>query len=121
MTDLDTLAAAKYISLTTYRADGTAVATPVWLVREGDTLVVSTQGDSGKVRRLRRNPEATVATCTARGAVTGPEVPAHVAVHEGADAARIADLVKRRYGLLGRLMTRRGSAAGRVGLVITVG
>ena len=41
---LDDLGRSKYLSLTTFRKDGTPVATPVWLVREGDTLRVSIDG-----------------------------------------------------------------------------
>jgi PPOX class probable F420-dependent enzyme len=37
---LDELGSAKYVSLTTYRKDGTAVPTPVWMVRDGDELAV---------------------------------------------------------------------------------
>ena len=48
--DIDALARAKYLSLTTFKRDGSAVATPVWLVREDDALLVITQGSSAKVR-----------------------------------------------------------------------
>ena len=47
------LAPGKYLSLTTFRADGTPVATPVWLVRDGDALLVMTDPASGKAKRLR--------------------------------------------------------------------
>jgi len=39
---IENLAESKYLSLTTFRMDGTPVATPVWLVREGDHLYVMT-------------------------------------------------------------------------------
>ena len=38
MSALDDLASGKYLSLTTFRRDGTPVPTPVWLVRDGDAL-----------------------------------------------------------------------------------
>src|SRR5437867_2586309 len=60
-----------YLSLTTFRRDGSAVATPVWFVHDFDRLLVQTDGSSGKVQRLQRNPHAIVAPCTARGRVTG--------------------------------------------------
>ena len=50
---VDAVARGKYIALTTFRRDGTPVSTPVWFVREGNALVVTTQGTSGKVRRIR--------------------------------------------------------------------
>ena len=57
--DIDTLAKNKYISLTTFRKDGTPEATPVWLARNGDTLVVETtnfpeqQGFMGSWKHLK--------------------------------------------------------------------
>jgi hypothetical protein len=46
----------KYISVTTYKRDGTGVATPVWFVQEGDRLLFRTGVASGKARRIRGNP-----------------------------------------------------------------
>ena len=63
----------KYISLTTFRKNGTAVATPVWFGEEDDKLYVMTRSDMGKTKRIRNNPQVTVAPCTVRGKVTGPE------------------------------------------------
>jgi hypothetical protein len=51
----------KYLSLTTYRWDGTPVSTPVWFVEEEGRLFVITAADSYKAKRLRRNPAAMVA------------------------------------------------------------
>ena len=42
-----------YVSLTTFRRTGVPVSTPVWAAPDGDTLVVWTRTDSGKVKRLR--------------------------------------------------------------------
>ncbi|MEV5447304.1 PPOX class F420-dependent oxidoreductase, partial [Streptomyces sp. NPDC052644] len=63
VTDLDRLAAEKYVLLTTFRKDGRAVSTPVWAVRDDDTLAVWTVADSGKVKRIRRDGTVTVAPC----------------------------------------------------------
>jgi PPOX class probable F420-dependent enzyme len=67
-------ATAKYISLTTYRRDGTPVATPVWFVLDGDRLLVVTDADAGKVKRLRSNPSVAVAACDVRGRAKTPAV-----------------------------------------------
>jgi general stress protein 26 len=69
----------KYLSLTTYRRDGTPVSTPVWFVEEDGRLFVTTTADSYKAKRLRRNPAAMVAPCTARG------LPQQAATVTGAD------------------------------------
>ncbi|NJC15308.1 hypothetical protein F4558_005134 [Micromonospora profundi] len=123
MTMLDRLAAEKYILLTTFRKDGRAVPTPVWAVRDGDTLAVWTRADSGKVKRIRRNGEVTVAPCDVRGRPHGADVPAHATI-DGGDIGRIRDLLKHKYRLLGRLSLlgsrlRRGEG-GTVGIRVTL-
>ena len=67
--DPEELGRARYISLTTYRKDGTGVATPVWVVREGGELWVWTRSDSWKIKRLRRDQRVRVAACDVRGRV----------------------------------------------------
>ncbi|MCY0928812.1 PPOX class F420-dependent oxidoreductase [Streptomyces sp. H27-H1] len=66
---IEELGRAKYVSLTTFRKDGTAVATPVWAVAEGDELYVWTRSDSWKVKRIRNNAQVTVVACDVRGRV----------------------------------------------------
>ena len=51
----------KYLSLTTYRRDGSPVATPVWFVEDEGRLFAITAADSYKAKRLRRSPAAMVA------------------------------------------------------------
>ncbi|MGD8317399.1 MAG: PPOX class F420-dependent oxidoreductase [Myxococcales bacterium] len=72
MSAFEDLAKSRYVNLETYRKDGTGVQTPVWVSREGANLVVFTNGDSYKVKRLRRNPKLRIARCGVRGALKGP-------------------------------------------------
>jgi uncharacterized protein len=65
----------KYLSLTSYRRDGTGIATPVWFVIDDRRLLVMTDPDSFKVKRIRRNPDVTIAPCTATGQLRGDPVP----------------------------------------------
>ena len=125
--DLATLGAAKYLSLTTYRKDGTPVATPVWLVRDGQTLRVITQADSGKAKRIRANSQVLLAPCDARGNLKGDAVAGTATLQDASDTARTAALVENRYGLLGKLLmwrsrraARKPGAAGPVGISISV-
>lgn len=104
---LTDLSEPKYLLLTTYRADGTPVPTPVWCVRDGSRLRVITQADSGKVRRIRSNGEVQVGPCDARGRPKGPQVPARAVLLEESQVEATADAIARRYGLLGRLLMRR--------------
>jgi PPOX class probable F420-dependent enzyme len=70
------IAASKQISLTTYRKDGTPVATPVWHVPSGDKLTTVSAADAGKVKRLRRNPNVEVVACDLRGRIRPDAQPA---------------------------------------------
>src|SRR6185503_11319584 len=65
-----------YISLATFRRDGREVPTPVWFARRGERLYVFTEGDAGKVKRLRNGPRARVAACNVVGRVHGDWIEA---------------------------------------------
>jgi PPOX class probable F420-dependent enzyme len=87
----------KYISVTTYRRDGTAVATPVWFVQNGDRLLIRTGVDSGKAKRMRRNAAVLVAACTARGQLRGQQVHGVARVLSGSEADAAKGLITRKY------------------------
>ena len=69
---LISLESQKYISLTTFRRTGAAVATPVWFVLLHHTLYLYTVASAGKVKRIRNNPQVQLAVCTKLGKVKGP-------------------------------------------------
>lgn len=121
--ELERLSQGKYLSLTTFRKTGEGVATPVWVVRDGDHLYVTTQADSGKVKRLRNNPKVSLAPCDARGKLTGPAVAGTVVLLDTAGSQQAQAKVMKRYGMTGRLIglankLRRGSGES-IGLEIT--
>src|SRR5262245_58982338 len=89
----------KYLSLTTFKRDGTGVATPVWFVTEAGKILVITDADSHKARRIHRNPAVTVAECTASGRLRSSPVPAraHILPYHQAPLAR--QLMARKYWL----------------------
>ena len=89
----------KYVALTTFRRDGTPVSTPVWFVPENGSLLVETDGDSYKVKRIRRNQNVTVASCNATGRVTGESVSAHAAILPAEELPRVERLLHRKYRL----------------------
>ncbi|GHF40074.1 PPOX class F420-dependent oxidoreductase [Streptomyces griseosporeus] len=124
-TPLARLGAGKYLLLTSYRKNGTAVATPVWVVRDGDTLGVWTVADSWKVKRIRARADVLVGPCDVRGRPTGAQVPATAELCDPQTTARYRRLLARKYGLIGRLSLlgsrlRRG-VDGTVGIRITLG
>ncbi|MGW4792301.1 PPOX class F420-dependent oxidoreductase [Nonomuraea sp. NPDC004297] len=113
----------QYVSVTSYRKDGTPVATPVWAVQDGAAVLIWTAADSGKVKRIRNNPEVSVAGCDFRGKLNTPPVQGRAEILDAAATERVRDLLRRKYGLMGRLTIlgsrlRRG-AGGTVGVRIT--
>jgi len=104
---LDDLADEKFVSLTTFRKNGVAVQTPVWIGRDGDALVVTTPVGSGKVKRLRNNPTVELRPCSRRGTVhdDAPVVTAVAEIVEG-DAAmrRLDEVLRPKYPLEYRII-----------------
>jgi PPOX class probable F420-dependent enzyme len=120
---LDRLATGTYLLITSYRKNGTGVATPVWVVRDGDALGVWTTADSWKVKRIRARADVLVGPCDLRGNPTGDQVPATAELTDAPATARYRQLIARKYGILGRLTLlgsrlRRGEQ-GTVGIRVT--
>jgi uncharacterized protein len=87
----------RYLSLTSFRRDGTGVATPVWFVEADGRLLVETDASSYKVRRIRRDPRVTIAACTATGRLRGTPVSAWAELLPDAEVARVDRLMARKY------------------------
>lgn len=79
--------------LVTYKRDGTAVPAPVWFARDGERLFVWTEVNAYKAKRLRRDPRALIAPCTATGKPLGDPIAARGRILESpgerAHAARV--------------------------------
>jgi PPOX class probable F420-dependent enzyme len=130
-TDLSALFPGRYLSVTSFRRDGTGIATPVWFVSDGDRLFALTDLHSAKVRRVRRNPRVLVAPCRADGKLRGEPLPAHAEVLTAtADLERVQKLLIERYKTsyrlvmliyrLGRRLRGLPSIADRAALTITI-
>ena len=88
----------KYLSLTTFKRDGTGVPTPVWFASDDDDhLLVETDADSYKVKRIRRDPHVRVALCDARGRLQGESVEADARILSEDERERVERLLGRKY------------------------
>lgn len=107
MTVVDEIGRSKYVSLTTYRKDGTPVATPVWQVRNGGELLVVTEARSWKVKRIRNNNQVVVTVCDVRGKVTpgAPSARGTARLLDEAATETARGLLARKY-VLSRLGNR---------------
>jgi PPOX class probable F420-dependent enzyme len=129
--DLEALFPGRYLSVTSFKRDGTGVATPVWIVSDRRRLFAFTDLHSAKVRRIRRNPRVLIASCRVDGKLRGERVPARVELlTDTAELERVRKLLVERYAIsyrvvmlfyrLGRRFRRKQSVADGVVLAITV-
>lgn len=119
MTDWDEVGRANYVSFTSYRKDGTAVSSPVWIAPDDGKLYFFSEVGAYKVKRIRRNPSVTLQPCDVRGKLTAgaPIVEGTARVLEFTDSPRVRKILNRKYWLLGPLsefgvwVTRRQQAS----------
>ena len=91
------IAEAKYLLLTTYTKDGRPKPTPVWGVRDGDRLLISTDDGSWKTKRINNTPRVTIQKAGALGQVKGEPVEAVARMLPESETRRVFDKVTRRY------------------------
>jgi uncharacterized protein len=102
------LAAHKFVLLSTFKKNGDAVATPMWVGRDGDQLFIWTPADSWKVKRVRNDPRVTLVPC---GRFGKPQKGAHSVagtaevITEPAVVQRLTEVIRRKYGLQFRVVT----------------
>ena len=126
---LDEIARHQYVSLTTFRRSGDPVATPVWVARDEDEVVVISVDGVGKTKRLAHTSRVELRPCDVRGRVAAGApcwlgTARVVRDREGLDAVRRAMSAKypmARLGnaiedLLGRWMRRKPRAGIRISL-----
>lgn len=102
---LSSLAGEKYISLTTFKRDGTPVATPVWVVSDdGRRLLVWTGASTWKVKRIRRDPRVVVAASDFKGRTHGDSFEAVAHLLDVPQGSLVEPLLDRKYGLTRRLL-----------------
>ena len=111
------LADEKYIKVTTFRRDGTAVHTPTWAVPLDDGKIgFYTSSTSGKVKRLRNDPKVVVQPSDARGRAKPDTTPVEgtAVVVTGSERDAIYDKVVAKYGI----MTKVTRVLAKVGAVV---
>jgi uncharacterized protein len=102
MTDaVSALGDEKFVSLTTFKKDGSAVASPMWIGRDGDDLFFWTPVDSWKAKRAKNNPQVTLVPCSRGGKVREDATPVDAVaevITEPATVQRLAGVIRRKYG-----------------------
>jgi PPOX class probable F420-dependent enzyme len=129
--DLEGQFPGRFLSVTSFRTDGTPVATPLWFVSDGRRLFALTDLHSAKVRRMRKDPRVLVAPCRVNGRLRREPVPGCAEVlTEPADLDRVQRLLLKRYKLsyrlvmlgyqVGRRLRRRPSVADGAAVAVTL-
>jgi PPOX class probable F420-dependent enzyme len=101
MTVVDEIGRSKYVSLTTYRKDGTGVSTPVWHAVNGGELFVVSDAEAWKVKRIRNNSHVVVTVCGIRGKIApgAPSAQGTARLLDEADTETGRTLLARKYVL----------------------
>jgi uncharacterized protein len=114
------VAKSQYILLTTFTKDGRPKPTAIWAAPDGERLLVITQEQSWKVKRIRNTPRVTVAACDMRGNAKSEAVEATATVLDKAHNPMVYDAIGKRYGLIGKTFNffskLRGGMQNNVGL-----
>ena len=110
MTVVEQISRSRYVSLTTYRKDGTGVATPVWHVVDGGELFLVSEADAWKVKRIRKNNRAVVTICDFRGRIVpgAPSAEGAARLLNESDTQTVRALLAQKYVLsrLGNWLTK---------------
>lgn len=99
--EFSALSGETYVSITTFRKSGAAVSTPVWIVADGDRLLVTTAPSSGKVKRIRNNNRVELTPCDMRGNLVegAATVSALASVRNDAETLEAMDAaLQKKYG-----------------------
>jgi PPOX class probable F420-dependent enzyme len=108
-------AAEKYVSLATYRRNGVAVQTPVWIAKVAERYYVFSAGEAGKVKRIRATPRVRLAACDIRGNVRSAWLEANARIiSEPTLIVEVRKALLRKYGLVMRLTDVMAGITGRI-------
>lgn len=97
------IAKSRYVLLTTFTKDGRPKPTPIWAAPNDDRLLAITGADSWKVKRIRNNPQVTLAACNLRGKPISESVQAVATVLDESETADAHRAIVKRYGLIGQM------------------
>jgi uncharacterized protein len=94
---------ARYVLLTTFTKDGRPKPSPIWVAPDGDRLLVITEEDSWKVKRIRNTPRVTLAVCDVRGNPKSEVVEATATILDKSENETVYRAIGKRYGLIGHV------------------
>ena len=94
----------KYINLETYRRNGQAVRTTVWFVIDAGTIYIRTDMNSGKVKRIKNNPNIRITPSGARGQLKGKWIEGKIKMAGSLELEHANQLLEQKYGIQGKII-----------------
>jgi uncharacterized protein len=123
----------QYVSLTTFKRDGTPVAAPVWCIPLDGGFGFWTSSGSGKWKRLAHTSRVLVQPCDGRGKVKAGTTPEEATARRVEPGPELDDIHRRivdKYGVftkitkflngVGNVIRRRDRPYGDRGVVVTL-
>ena len=109
MSDIESvLKKKKCISLTTFRKDGSQVATPVWFIWKNLKLIIFSEENALKLKRIANNPNVELISCNYRGKLRGELMIEGMAKMIGDERGEeILKLMKKKYSLMYRIVIKQ--------------
>jgi PPOX class probable F420-dependent enzyme len=92
------------VLLTTYKRDGSPVATPVNLAVEGDRAYFRTYSKAWKTKRIRHNPNVEIVPSSFRGKQKGPALQATARLLGGEEDRHARNVIAHRHPLFQRFV-----------------
>jgi PPOX class probable F420-dependent enzyme len=108
---------ANFAHFSTLLPDGSPHSDPVWIVREGDRIVVRTSESTLKAKNTRRDPRVAISIVDFDDPYNEAQLRGRVVEHRPDHDLKAADLVSRKY--IGIPFPMR-SPEGRVALIIEI-
>jgi PPOX class probable F420-dependent enzyme len=102
--ELERLERSWAVLLTTFKRDGTAVATPVNLAVEGARAYFRSYAKAWKTKRLRRDAKVELAPSSPRGKPRGPAVSGTARLLRAEETAHARTLLARRHPVFQRVL-----------------
>ena len=96
------IAAAKstYVNFTTFRKNGSAATTPVWIAGDDGRAYLWTNADSWKVKRLDRDPRCEMTPCTMNGKKNlGDTVGGTARRIDAGELPKVKTIFRKKYGV----------------------
>lgn len=94
----------KYINLQTFKKNGEIVSTPVWFVLKNNEIFFRSDGNSGKVKRIRNNNKIKASICDIRGNIKGQTYTGIANFQDKSRYNEINSLFDKKYSLLSPIL-----------------